>query len=161
MAKQRRRMSFLEVIGLLASALALIASFLPWRELSTPVSDVISGFGVRAWTGAWGSGPLAWVPVVLLLVVGLLLLAPRIGLRLPGVVPAWLLLAVAAAVMIVICWVTVPQPSASEAARLGLNPGDVSATAGWGLYLGLVAAGLSTLAALGRLHSVWKGPKRG
>ena len=159
MPRQHRRMSLLEIIGLLASVLALIASFLPWRELSTPVANVLTGFGVRAWSGAWGSGGLAWIPVVLLILVGLLLLAPRLGLRLPGVVPFWLVLAVAAVVLIVICWVTIPQPSPAEAARLGLNPGDVSATAGWGLYLGLFAAGISVLSALGRLHAVWHTPR--
>jgi hypothetical protein len=160
MPRQHRRMSSLEVIGLLASALALIASFLPWQVLSTPVANVLTGFGVRAWSGAWTSGPLAWLPVVLLILVGLLLLGLRSGLRLPGAAPVWLLLAVASVVLIVIGWVTIPQPSPEEAAKLGLNPADVSATAGWGLYLGLVAAAISVLAALGRLRSVWQQPHR-
>jgi len=157
-AAMNRRMSLVEWVGVFAAALALLASFLPWRALSGPIAEVArGGLGVRAWTGAWGSGFSAWFPVLLLILAAVLIVAPRSGAGVTGT-GLWLVCAAAAVVIIVINWITVPQPNAAELSRLGLNPGDVSASPGWGLYLGFAAAVLSMLAALVRLRAVRRSP---
>jgi hypothetical protein len=154
------RISVLELVGVAASALAVAASFLPWRMLSPAVADVVSALGVRTWSTAWGSGPLAWLPVLLLVLVAVINMAPNFGAKLPGALLLWLVCAVAALVLSVIGWIGLPQPSAEEAARLGLAPPDVSAVPGWGLYLTVISAAVSVLAALGRLSSVRKASRR-
>jgi hypothetical protein len=88
----------------------------------------------------------------LLTLAGLLILAQRREIRLPGVPLLWLVVAVLSLALVLLYWVTLPPPNTSDFGRLGLNPADVSADPGWGLYLGLIAAAVSVLAAVFRFR---------
>jgi hypothetical protein len=140
-------------IGILAGALALVVSFFSWRHLTGAqgVVEFLGTLGVKSWYTAWGSGVSGWLPVLMLIGAAALLLAPGFGIRVPGVPFAWLVLAFAALVMIIIRWATLPEPDAGLLQAHNFRPEDVDAGASIGLYLGLAAALISLLGAVLRV----------
>jgi hypothetical protein len=128
------RVTKAEWIGLGAGLLAFIASFLPWYSISgTGILGTIS-YSLNA----WNLGFAAWFPVLLLVAGAGLLLAQQVGANVPVIRPGWplVLLGIAALSLIIILirWLTLPGGS-DGIAQTGISYG-----AGFGLYVGLVAA---------------------
>jgi fucose 4-O-acetylase-like acetyltransferase len=129
------RVSKPEWIGLGAGLLAFVASFLPWFTVSFsgPIT-VLDGY----WASAWSLGFAAWFPVLLLVAGAGLLLAQHLGAEVPKPRTGWPLIllgvAVIALVIILLRWLTLPGAS-----DFG-GEGGVSYGAGFGLYVGIVAA---------------------
>jgi hypothetical protein len=137
-----------------AGLLAYISSFLPWYRTSVSVLGIDRSADVNAWHAGFG----AWFSVLLLVAVGGLALVSAGGgrLRLPTSRPLIALAVSALAfVTIVLRWVTFPDASGGLGGRLG-ELGDfdldsaftVSSGAGFGLYLGLIAAIVAVVASL-------------
>ena len=124
------RVSKAEWIGLGAGLLAFIASFLPWFSLS-------AGF-ISISANAWSLGFLAWFPVLLMVAAAGVLLAQQLGVNMPSIRPSWPLIlfgvAVLSLLLILLRWVTMSSETD------GLALAGVSYGAGFGLYVGLVAA---------------------
>jgi len=124
------RVSKAEWIGLGAGLIAFIASFLPWFSVSAGL------FSVSA--NAWSVGFLAWFPVLLMVAAAGVILAQQLGANVPSVRPSWPLIllgvAVLSLVLILIRWITM------SADTYGLDFTGISYGAGFGLYVGLVAA---------------------
>jgi hypothetical protein len=147
----------LEWVGVVAGALAVVVSFFSWRHISGPnVSELLRTLGTKTWYTAWGSGVTGWLPVVLLAGAAALILAPGFGLRLRGIPFLWLAMAVAALVIIIIRWTTLPKPDATLLNVHNIRPEDVDTGASIGLYLGLIAALISIAGAVIRVLSVAK-----
>jgi hypothetical protein len=132
------RVTKAEWIGLGAGLLAFIASFLPWYQVSA--SGIIS---VSYSFNAWSLGFAAWFPLLLLVAGAGLILAQQLGVNVPVVKPSWPLIllgiAVLSLVIMLLRWLTLP--GASDYAGLdGLGDAGFSYGAGFGLYVGLVAA---------------------
>ncbi|MBM7772821.1 putative membrane protein [Actinokineospora baliensis] len=135
-----KRVTPIEWAGIGAGALAFIFSFFPWYSVSY---DGPSGLGMAGFNtsfGAWSIGIGGWLPVLLLVAAAVVLLLPHFGTAVPNLVTIWLGLAAAAVVIILIRWLTLDGTSGVE----GLG---VSAGAGFGLYLGLLAAIASAVGA--------------
>jgi hypothetical protein len=148
----RRQVAPLEWIGVFAGALAIVVSFFSWRHVAGPsVVDLARTLGLKTWYTAWGSGVSGWLPVVLLAGAGALILAKGFGIKLPGVPFLWAGLAVAALIIIIVRWVTLPTPNAELLAARNLKPEDIDTGASIGLYLGLAAAVISILGAVLRV----------
>jgi hypothetical protein len=125
-----------EWVGVGAGTVALVASFLPWYTLSGTFADQQKALGLRTWLTAWGTGFLGWFPTVLLVAVAGLVISQRFAKSLRALAPLWLTLAVVALAMILLRWITVPDASKLT----GLNAEYAAFHAGFGLYVGLVAA---------------------
>lgn len=145
----------LEWIGVGAGVVALVVSFFSWRHVSGPnVVELARTLGLKTWYTAWGSGISGWLPVLLLIGAAALILAPGFGMRLPGVPFLWLAMALAAVVLIIARWLTLPEPDTALLAARNLRPEDIDTGPSIGLYLGLIAAALSTIGAAFRVLSV-------
>jgi len=142
----------LDWIGVLAGGAAVVVSFLSWRHVrGTGLVDLARAVGFRTWYTAWSSGFTAWLPMVLLAGAAALIMARGVNIRLPGVPFVWLGLAVAALILVLIRWITLPDPDAATLAQFNLRPENVDTGASIGLYLGLLAAVLSIAAAAFRV----------
>ncbi|MCG8920256.1 hypothetical protein L6E12_31250 [Actinokineospora sp. PR83] len=115
-----------EWMGIGAGAAAFIFSFLPWVSISAFFS-----------ASAWNSGLLAWLPVLLLVVAAGLLLATHFGTAVKNLPLIWLVLAGVSVLFILLRWVTL-----SDDDYMGV------VSAGAGLFLGLLAAIVSTVGAV-------------
>ncbi|RZS44775.1 hypothetical protein EV193_101654 [Herbihabitans rhizosphaerae] len=135
-------------VGVGCGLLALVASVLPWHGITGPLAELVRAFGVKPWSSGWGAGFVGWFPMLLLIIAGALNIAPQFGLRLPGVSLLWLGMAVAALVLVVVRWATLPEPDGGAISKYGLKPEDATSSASFGLYLGLLAAVLSTVGAV-------------
>lgn len=133
-----KRVTPLEWAGSGAGALAFIVSFFPWYSFD------FEGFGGTSFS-AWNSGFLAWFPVLLLMVAGGLVLAPHFGLKIDRLPLIWLSLAGAAAVFILLRWLTLPDDGGIGG--FGLIGDSVDSGAGFGLIVGLITALASAVAA--------------
>lgn len=143
-----KQLTALDWIGVLAGGLAVLVSFLSWRHVrGTGLVDLARAVGFRTWYTAWSSGLTAWLPVLLLALAAVLIMARGFAVKLPGVPFVWLGLAVAALIMILIRWITLPDPDAAALAPFNLRPEDIDTGASIGLYLGLLTALLSIAAA--------------
>lgn len=135
-----KRVTPLEWAGIGAGALAFIVSFFPWYSID------FEGFGGGS-LSAWNSGFLAWFSVLLLMVAGGLVIAPHFGLKVDRLPLIWLSLSGAAAVFILIRWLTLPDDGGLGS--LGLLGGSgVDSGAGFGLIVGLIVAIASAAAAV-------------
>lgn len=124
------RVSKAEWIGLGAGLIAFIASFLPWYSVSAGLFSVS--------VNAWSLGFLAWFPVLLIVASAGVILAQNLGANVPQTRASWplILLGVAALslVLVLIRWLSL------SAETDGVSFPGVSYGAGFGLYVGLVAA---------------------
>ena len=132
-----KQVSNLEWAGIGAGAVAFLFSFFPWFSVSYA--------GASASASAWNTGIGAWLPVLMLVVAGGLLLAPHFGTAIQRLSLIWLVLAAASLVIIVLRWLTLPDDGG-----LGILVADsgLEAGAGFGLIIGLIAAAVSTAAAV-------------
>jgi len=117
----------LEWAGIGGGALAFIASFLPWLTVSTDID--LPGIEASYSGSAWSSGFAAWFSVLLLVAAAVVLVLPKLGTPVPNASMIWLGLAGAAVVLIILRWVT------SYESVFGVSVG-----AGFGLFIGLLAA---------------------
>jgi hypothetical protein len=150
------------VIG--AGLLAYISSLLPWYVFTASVP--LLGITRSAEANAWHAGVGAWLSVLLLVAAAGLVLVGTLGGRLRRAAPRslfTLVLSALALITIVLRWATYPDAS-SGLGRVGelghINLGhvnldtnlsdavSVSSGAGYGLYLGLVAAIVAAVASL-------------
>jgi hypothetical protein len=146
------KLTALEWIGVLAGVFALLDSFLSWRHVrGTGLVNLAQAVGFKTWYTAWSSGVTAWLAVLLLAGTAALILARGFGVRLPGVPFLWLGMSVAALIMILIRWITVPTPDAAQLAPFNLRPENVDTGASIGLYLGLLFAVISIVGAVFRV----------
>jgi hypothetical protein len=126
----------LAAIGLLA----LIDSFLPWFTVSekTASPGLLTQYAQSG--DAWGVGVGGWLPVVVLMAVGILAVLPAFGRGVEGRAghTAHLVLAVAATVIMLLRWITYPSVPVGESAFI-----DAGADVGTylGVLLGLAASG--------------------
>jgi hypothetical protein len=140
--------SVIEWVGVAIGVLALVVSVLRWYSVTGPFADAVAASGLPTGRTAWGAGFLAWFPMLLLALAAALILAPRYGLTIPFVPILWLVCAFAALVLVIIGWVTIGPPDPAALAKVHVRPEDVSAGAGFGLYLGLVLTAGSVVSAL-------------
>jgi hypothetical protein len=126
------RVTKAEWIGLGAGLLAFIASFLPWFTVSL-------GGAFSTSINAWSLGFAAWFPLLLVLAGAGLILAQQLGANVPVVKLGWPLVmlgvAVLSLIIILIRWLTLSSGTYGVFADSGISYG-----AGFGLYVGLVAA---------------------
>jgi hypothetical protein len=127
-----KRVTPLEWTGVGGGALAFIASFFPWYSISF---DGFGGFDVGGSANAWDFA-LSLFAVLMLVAAGVLVLLPHLGTQVPNLALIWLALAGVAALFIILRWVTF------ETGGEG-----VSAGAGFGLFIGLLAAVVSAVGA--------------
>ncbi|TDP98104.1 hypothetical protein [Labedaea rhizosphaerae] len=134
-----KRVSTLEWAGIGAGVLALLASLFPWWSAS--VSGLIN---TSVSASAWEVGIGGWLPVLMLIAAAVLVLLPHFGTQVQRLPLIWLILAGAATVIIVIRWLTMPSDS-----EFGVLPADAGFSAGtsFGLFIGLIAAIVSTVGA--------------
>src|SRR5215213_4386614 len=127
-----KRVTPLEWAGIGAGVLAFLVSFFPWYSID------FEGFGGGS-LSAWNSGFLARFSVLLLMVAAGLILAPHFGVKVDRLSLIWLSLAAAAAVFIVIRWLTLPDDGGLGDVGL-LGDSGIDSGAGFGLIVGLLAA---------------------
>jgi hypothetical protein len=131
-----KRITPLEWAGIGAGALAFIVSFFPWYSVSFGGSE-LAGFGIDTSLSAWNAGFLAWFSMILLLASGVLVILPHFGTQVPNLAMIWLGLSALSLLFVVLRWLTFPSASGFGA----------SAGAGFGLFVGLVLAVVSGVAA--------------
>ncbi|MDQ4009335.1 MAG: hypothetical protein M3228_01210 [Actinomycetota bacterium] len=134
------------VVG--AGLLAYISSFLPWYQAQVS----ILGIQRSVIANAWNAGIGAWLPVLLLVVAGAVVLASAMGVRLLTSKPLIMIgLSALAVVTILLRWVTFPDVGGGQGELDNVNVEgllDVSSGAGVGLYIGLIAATVAVVASL-------------
>jgi hypothetical protein len=141
------------VIG--AGLLAYISSFFPWYRTSVSVLGIERSASVNAWNAGFG----AWFSVLLLVVAGGLMVASMIvrQLKLPASRSLITLgLSALAVVTILLRWVTFPDASGGSDDLGNAEVGTLftaSSGAGYGLYLGLIAAIAAMVASLLRFRA--------
>lgn len=138
-----KRVTPIEWAGIGAGALAFIISFFPWYSVS--YDGPALGLSTSSSLSAWGVGIGGWLPVLLLVAAAVILILPHTGKAVPNAAMIWLGLAAASVVIILLRWVTLPD--AGDMGVLGSDAG-FSSGAGFGLIIGLVAAVVSTVAAV-------------
>jgi hypothetical protein len=153
------------VIG--AGVLACISSLLPWYVITATVP--FFGITQSVQANAWDLGVGAWLSVLLIMAAAAVVLAGTVGGRL---IPAAsrsllaLVLSAVAFIAIVLRSVTFPSPSSGRVGELGgvgelihFDLGDInlsgvySSGAGYGLFLGLIAAAVAAVASLVRFFA--------
>jgi hypothetical protein len=138
------------VVG--AGVLAYISSFLPWYSYSVSVSLFRFEQSTTANVNAWNAGFGAWFSVLLLVVAGGVVLASTMGLRLPTARSLITLgLSALAFVTILLRWATFPDTDGRQGDLGDIDVGGflaASSGAGFGLYLGLIAAIAAAAASL-------------
>ena len=147
----QRKFATPDIVLAAAGLVALISTFLPWYKATE--SGSVSGVSqsasitVNGWNsspqgsldGQTITGPLVWIPMLLLLIFGILalraLFAPQL---LPGKLYCQVGIGVGAlgVILVVVRWLTFFKPPTDEDG-VTLN---VSSGADYGLYLGLLAA---------------------
>ncbi|HEU5474605.1 MAG TPA: hypothetical protein VFV67_28495 [Actinophytocola sp.] len=132
-----KRVTPLEWAGIGAGALAFIVSFFPWYsvDFGSDLGDL--GLDLATNFNAWDAGFLAWFPVLLLVAAAVVIALPHFGTEIPNRSLIWLGLAGAAVLFIVLRWLTFDSAEA-----FGTSAGPA-----WGLFLGLVVALVSGVAA--------------
>ncbi|WP_436501414.1 hypothetical protein [Actinokineospora sp. HUAS TT18] len=134
-------MTPIEWAGIGAGALAFLISFFPWYSFSFDGPSL--GFDTSGSLSAWNVGILGWLPVLMLIGAGVVVLLPHLGNDVPNRATIWLGLAAGAVVLILIRWLTLPDDGG-----LGSLAGSgYSSGAGFGLIVGLLVAIASAVAA--------------
>lgn len=136
------------VIG--AGMLAYVSSFFPWYGTSISVLGIERSASANAWNAGFG----AWFSVLLLVVAGGVMLVSMMVARLRLPVSRSLItlgLSALAVVTILLRWVTFPDASRRSGDLDIIDVGSLFTTssgAGFGLYLGLIAALAAVVASL-------------
>ncbi|GAA3575747.1 hypothetical protein GCM10022222_70530 [Amycolatopsis ultiminotia] len=155
MAFSTKRVTWREWLGLAAGLLAFGTLFLPWTVLTadTATPDVKDAFAslphddvVRS---AWHSDPFSWLPPVVLLVAGLVVVVfgQVRKARMSGLPHLWLVAGLAALVLMAIGWSTVDWVFDSDQ-RAFLEAAGVTVSAGVGRYLGMLCTLVSVVVAI-------------
>ena len=145
-----KRVTPLEWAGIGAGALAFIVSFFPWYSVD------FEGFGGGS-LSAWSTGFLALFSVLLLMVAGGLVLAPHFGLKVDRLPLIWLVLSGAAALFILIRWLTLPDDGGLGDFGM-LGDSGVESGAGFGLIVGLLWPSCPAVAAVPRRSARRRSP---
>jgi hypothetical protein len=127
-----KRVSTLEWAGIGAGLAAFIFSFFSWASVDVEDGGMLALVGIDTTASAWGSGFLAWFSVLLLIAAGALVALPHFGIEVPRLAMNWLVLSGVATLFILIraiSYETLVSPA-------------------FGLFLGLIAAIVSGVAAL-------------
>ncbi|MGH3767527.1 MAG: hypothetical protein ACRDTX_20660 [Pseudonocardiaceae bacterium] len=154
------KMKALDWVVIGAGLLAFISSLLPWYMFTASVP--ILGITRSASANAWHAGVGAWMSVLMLVAAAAVVLVSTLGGRLRRGTSRSLItlvLAAVASITIALRWATYPDANGGlgRIGELGdFNLGDVSlggafsvtSGAGYGLYLGLVAAIAAAVASL-------------
>jgi hypothetical protein len=145
-----------------AGLLAYISSFLPWYSYSVSVSIFTVERSATANVNAWNAGFGAWFSVLLLVVAGGVVLASMMGVRLPAARPLITLsLSALAFVTILLRWVTFSDTSSGHGDLGNIHVGGflaASSGAGFGLYVGLIAAIAAVVASFLTLRAAGGSP---
>jgi hypothetical protein len=135
-----------------AGVLAYISSFLPWYSSRVSVSLFRFERSAHVNVNAWNAGFGAWFSVLLLVVAGGVVLANAMGARLPVARPLITLgLSALAVVTILLRWATFSDTVGGQGELGNIDVGGfltASSGAGFGLYLGLIAAVAAAVASL-------------
>ncbi len=127
-----KRVSTLEWAGIGAGLAAFIFSFLPWAALDVGDDVMFGAMGIDTSVSAWNAGFLGWFPILLLVAAGVIVLLPHLGVEVPRLAMNWLILAGVAVLLILLRLLTL----------------ESLVSPSFGLFLGLVAAIVSGVAAL-------------
>jgi hypothetical protein len=147
----QRKIAVPDIVFAAAGLLAIISTFLPWYKLSESADGQSISVTVNGWNSASSggqsgdagqtiTGPLVWIPMILLLLLGILALVRAFAA--PQLLPGKLFYQVAVGVgglcvlLIVIRWITYYTPSSDQD---GVHV-SVSSGADFGTYLGLLCA---------------------
>ncbi|MEC3973804.1 hypothetical protein [Amycolatopsis sp. H20-H5] len=148
-----QRVTWREWLGLGAGLLALGSLFLPWTTLSTSQSEVADALkslsGAEVVRDGWSSGLFAWLPPLLLLVVGVAVtvFGQVRKVRISGLPQLWLVFGGLVALMTIIGWGAIAYQFDSEVRAL-FAVGGIEVNAGAGRYLGSLALVVSLAAAV-------------
>jgi hypothetical protein len=146
------KVTALDWVVVSAGVLAYLSSFLPWYSYRVSVSLFRFEGSANANVNAWNAGFGAWFSVLLLVVAGGVVLASTMGLRLPTARPLITLgLSVLAFVTILLRWATFSDTVDGQDDLGNIDVGGfltASSGAGFGLYLGLLAAVAAAVASL-------------
>ena len=150
----QRKIAIPDLVFAAAGLLAIISTFLPWWSFSESADGQTLSFSVNGWNSAsTGSGdlgktitgPLVWIPMLLLFVLGVLALIR--ALVAPQLLPGKLFYQVGigvgglAVLLVLVRWVTYWSPPSGSAASTGASFGTYL-----GLLLGLATAGVGVWA---------------
>lgn len=138
-----KRVTTFEWVGIGAGLLALIVSFFPWYSASASVAGIEASESNTAWTTGIG----AWLPVLMLLGTAVLIALPHLGVEVSNLALIWLGVSGAAALIILLRWLTLPDDGGLSQVGLSLENVDVDAGAGFGLIVGLILAIASAVVA--------------
>ena len=146
------KVTTLDWVVVSAGVLAYISSFLPWYSSRVSVSLFRIERSAHVNVNAWNAGFGAWFSVLLLVVAGGVVLASTMGLRLPTARSLITLgLSALAVVTILLRWATFSDTGSGRGDLGDVNVGGflaASGGAGFGLYLGLIAAIAAAVASL-------------
>lgn len=134
-----KRVTTLEWAGIGAGLAAFIFSMFPWYSVSYA--------GIGSSLSAWNSGFIAWFPMLLVLVAGGLLLATHFGVKVDRLPLIWVSLSGVAVLLVLLRWLTLPDDGGLGDLGI-LGDSGFESGAGAGLILGLIAALVSTVAAV-------------
>jgi hypothetical protein len=126
-----KRVTPLEWAGIGAGVFAFIVSFFPWASIDFGDNGLLGSIGVDTSVSAWNAAFLGWFPIMLLVAAGVIVFLPHVGVAVPRLALTWLSLSAAAVVFILLRLVTY----------------DSFLSPGFGLFLGLIAAIVSGVAA--------------
>jgi len=134
-----KRVTTLEWAGIGAGLAALIFSMLPWYSVTYA--------GIGGSVSAWNSGFAAWFPMLLLVIVAGMLVATQFGVKVEKLTLTWMVASGISVVLVLLRWITLPDDGGLGEFG-GLGASGIEAGAGAGLFLGLIAAIVSTVAAV-------------
>ncbi|WP_459718401.1 hypothetical protein [Actinophytocola sp. KF-1] len=126
-----KRVSTLEWAGIGAGLAAFIFSFFPWASVDLGDGGMLGAMGIDTSVSAWGAAFLGWFPILLLMAAAVVVLLPHFGVEVPRRSLNWLILAGVATLLILLRLLTLGE---------FVSPG-------FGLFLGLIAAIVSGVAA--------------
>jgi hypothetical protein len=149
------RVTWREWLGLAAGLLAVGTLFLPWTVLAIDTTDPDVQNAFRALPegdvvrSAWHADPFSWLPPLVLVLIGLAVVGfgQVRKVRMSGLPQLWLVAGLATVLLMVIGWATLDWVFDSDQ-RAFLEAAGVTVGAGFGRYLGLLFALVSTVAAV-------------
>lgn len=163
-APSTKRISRREWLGVCASVVALVSTFLTWTVLSTSNPAVVDALASLPYDSthrsAWSSGIYAWVPMVLTILTGFAVAA--LGqfdrLRRAGLPHLWLIAGGVEVALALIGLFAMRGQFGEQAAALLAQTG-IEASAGVGRWIGLAAAVLMLMAAILDVRALRREPR--